>query len=71
VVGDVLQDVLILSLDNIIYSWVLYLRDSFHVTPHRKYFQDYVQSDFGQVYFGDDEQCKIVGMRKVQIKLNN
>jgi hypothetical protein len=71
VAGDVLQDALILSLDNIIDSWVLDSGDSFHATPHRKYFQDYVQGDFGQVYLGDDEPCKIVGMGKVQIKLKN
>jgi hypothetical protein len=71
VVGDVLQDVLILSLDNIIDSWVLDSRASFYAIPHRKYFQDYVQGDFGQVYLDDDEPCKIVGMGKVQIKLKN
>jgi hypothetical protein len=37
---------------------------SFHATPHRKHFLDYVQGDFGQVYLGDDAPCKIVGMRK-------
>ena len=36
VVGDVLQDSLIISLDNIIDSWVLDSRDSFHATTHRK-----------------------------------
>jgi hypothetical protein len=71
VTGDVLQDTLILSLDNIIESWVLYLEASFHATPHRKYLQDYGQGDFGQVFFGDDEACQIVGMGKVQINKNN
>jgi hypothetical protein len=33
---------------------------SFHVTPHRNVFQDYVQADFGPVYLGDDEPCQIV-----------
>jgi hypothetical protein len=45
--GDVLQDALILSLDNIIDSWVVNLGASFYSTPHRKHFQDYVQGDFG------------------------
>jgi hypothetical protein len=67
----VLQDALILSLDNIIDSWVVDSGASFHATPHRKYFQDYVQGDFGQVYLGDDAPCKIVGMGKVQIKQQN
>jgi hypothetical protein len=64
----VLQDALILSLDNITESWVVYSWDSFHATPHRKYFVDYVQGDFGQVHLGDDAPCKIVGMGKVKIK---
>jgi hypothetical protein len=67
----VLQDALILSLDNIIVSWVVDSGDSFHATPHRKHFQNYVQSDFGQVHLGDDAPCKIVGMGKVQIKQKN
>ena len=46
-------------------------RASFDAMPNRKYFKYYVQSDFGQVYLGDDEPCKIVGMGKVQIKLKN
>jgi hypothetical protein len=67
----VLQHALIISLDNIIESWVVDLGDSFHATPHRKYFQNYVQGDFGQVYLGDDEPCQIVGMGMVQLKQNN
>jgi len=34
---------------------------SSHATTLRKFFQDYVEGDFGQVYLGDDELCKIVG----------
>jgi hypothetical protein len=62
VTGDVLQDSLILSVDNISESWVVDSRASFHATPHRKHFLDYVQGDFGQVHLGDDAPCKIVGM---------
>jgi hypothetical protein len=42
VTSDVLQDALILSIDNISESWVVYLVASFHATPHRKHFLDYV-----------------------------
>jgi hypothetical protein len=45
--GDLLQDSLILSVDNIFYSWVVDSRASFHATPHMKHFLDYVQGDFG------------------------
>jgi hypothetical protein len=68
VTGDVLQDALILFVDNISESWVVDSGDSFHATPHRKHFLDYVQGDFGQVHLGDDAPCKIVGMGKVKIK---
>jgi hypothetical protein len=71
VTGDVLQDALILSVDNISESWVVDSRASFHATPHMKHFLDYVQGDFGQVHLGDNKPCKIVGMGKVKIKQRN
>jgi hypothetical protein len=71
VTGDLLQDALILSIDNIFESWVVDSGASFHATPHRKHFLDYVQGDFGQVHLGDDAPCKIVGMGKVKIKKCN
>ena len=57
-----LQDALILSVDNSSDSLVVDSTDSFHATPHRKHFLYNVQGDFGQVHFGDDASCKIVGM---------
>jgi hypothetical protein len=71
VTGDVLEDALILSVDNISESWVVDSGASFHATPHRKHFLDYVQGDFGQVHLGDDAPCKIVGMGKVKITQRN
>jgi hypothetical protein len=71
VIGDVLQDDLILSIDNIYDSWVVYSRASFHATTHRKHFLDYVQVNFGQVPLGDDVPYKIVIMGKVKIKQRN
>jgi hypothetical protein len=71
VIGDVLQDALILFVDNIFDSWVVDSGTSFHATSHRKHFLDYVQGDFGQVHLGDDAPCKIVGMGKVKIKQCN
>jgi hypothetical protein len=67
----VLQYSLILSVDNIYESWVVDSGASFHATPHRKHFLDYVQGDFGQVHLGDDAASKIVGMGKVKIKKRN
>jgi hypothetical protein len=71
VTGDVLQDALILSVDNISESWVVDSGASFHATPDRKHFLDYVQGDFGQVQLGDNRPCKIVGMENVKIKQRN
>ena len=39
--------------------------------PIGKFFHNHVPSDFGHVLLGEDQQCKIVGMGKVRIKLNN
>jgi hypothetical protein len=58
----VLQDALILFVDNISESWVVDSGASFHSTPHKNHFLDYVQDDFGQVHLGDEAPCKIVGM---------
>jgi hypothetical protein len=66
-----LQDALFIFVDNISESWVVDSGASFHATPHRKHFIDYVQGDFGKVRLGDDAPCKIVGMGKVQIKKKN
>ena len=65
VAGDVLQDAFILALDNTSDYWVVYSGASCHATPHRKFFHDYVQGDFGHVLLGDDEPCKIFGKGKV------
>ena len=71
VAGDVLQDSLILALDNTSDYWVVYLGYSCHATPHRKFFHDYVQGDFGHVLLGDDEPCKFFGKGKEWINLIN
>ena len=71
VTGDVLQYALILSFENVTDSWVVDSGASFHATPDKKYFHDYVQGDFGQVRLGDDKPCKIVGMGKVLVKQQN
>eukprot|EP00253_Pinus_taeda_P007075 PITA_07075 len=71
VTSEVLQDALILSFENITDSWVVDSGASFHATPDKKYFHEYVQGDFGQVRLGDDKPYKIVGMGKVFVKQQN
>ena len=65
------EDALLLSLESVDDSWVLDFGASFHATPHRGYFIDYVQGDFVIVYLGDNEPCQIVGKGKVKIKFQN
>ena len=65
------EDSLLLSLESVDDSWVLDFGSSFHATPHRGYFIDYVQEDFGLVYLGDNEPYQIVGKGKIKIKLQN
>ena len=65
------EDALLLSLESVDDSWVLDSGASFHATPHRGYFIDYVQGDFGLDYLGDNEPCQIVGKGKIKIKLKN
>ena len=66
-----LQDSLILSIENIINYWVVDSGASFHATPHRKHFRDYVQGNFGHVCLGDERPLEIIGKGKVLIKLEN
>jgi len=40
-------------------------RASFHATPDKNHFHDYVQRYFGEVHLGDDKPCTIIGMGKV------
>ena len=44
---------------------------SFHATPYRKHFHDYVQGNFGQVCLGDERALDIIGKGKVLINLEN
>ena len=61
------EDAFLLSLENVDDSWVLDSSASFHATPHRGYFIDYVQGDFGLVYLGDNEPYQIIGKGKLRL----
>ena len=65
------EDVLLPSLESTNDSWVLDSGASFHATPHRAYFIDYVQGDFRLVYLGDNGPYQIVVNGKIKIKLQN
>ena len=42
---------------------------SFHFTPHRWWFCEYEKNDGGDVFLGDDRKARIVGCRKLKLKL--
>ena len=58
---------MLLSLESFDDSWVLHSGASFHATPHRGYFIDYVQGDFELDYLGDNEPCQIVRKGKLRL----
>ena len=65
------ENSLLLSLESIDDSWILDSSASFYATPHRGYFIDYVQGNFGLVYLRDNEPYQIIGKGKVKIKFHN
>jgi len=50
-------------------AWLVDLGASFHFTPHREWFREYEKYDGGYVFLGDDRKARIVGCRKVKLKL--
>ena len=46
------EDALLLSLETVDDSWVLDSRASFHATPHRGFFNDYVQGELDFFIWG-------------------
>eukprot|EP00253_Pinus_taeda_P016370 PITA_16370 len=44
---------------------------SFHFTPHREWFYEYEKYDGGDVFLGDDRNDRIIGCRKVKLKLQD
>ncbi|KAE8703438.1 cytochrome P450 71A9-like [Hibiscus syriacus] len=64
-------DVMILSVNSPIESWILDSGASFHSTPCREIMENYVSGDFGKVHLADDETLKIVGKGDIRLKLPN
>eukprot|EP00253_Pinus_taeda_P009614 PITA_09614 len=50
-------------------AWLVDSGASFHFTPHREWFYEYEKYDGGDVILGDDKKARIVGRRKVKLKL--
>lgn len=50
-------------------AWLIDLDASFQLTPHRKWFCEYVKYDGGDVLLGDDRNAKIIRRGKAKLKL--
>eukprot|EP00253_Pinus_taeda_P007299 PITA_07299 len=50
-------------------AWLIDSGASFHFTPHREWFFEYEKYDGGDVFLGDDRKARIVGRKKVKLKL--
>ena len=50
-------------------AWLIDSGASFHFTPHREWFCEYEKYDGGDVFLGDGRKARIVGHRKVKLKL--
>eukprot|EP00253_Pinus_taeda_P009077 PITA_09077 len=52
-------------------AWLIDSSASFHFTPHREWFCEYENYDGGNVFLGDDRKVRIVGRKKVKLKLQD
>uniref|UniRef100_A0A2N9I8F7 Integrase catalytic domain-containing protein n=1 Tax=Fagus sylvatica TaxID=28930 RepID=A0A2N9I8F7_FAGSY len=59
------------STDGLNNSWLLDSACSFHVTPHRNWFDTYRSINCGSVRMGNDAACTIIGMGTIKIKMSD
>lgn len=52
-------------------EWILDSGCTFHMTPCKKYFTEFMEVNGGQVIMGNDFSCKIKGIGKIVLKLEN
>ena len=57
------------SANLLINSWILDLACSFHMAPHRDWFDTYKLINCNFVLMGNNVACKIVGIGKIKIKM--
>eukprot|EP00253_Pinus_taeda_P034028 PITA_34028 len=50
-------------------AWLIDSGATFHFTPHTEWFCEYEKYDGGDVFLGDDRKARIIGQRKVKLKL--
>uniref|UniRef100_A0A2N9FEH3 CCHC-type domain-containing protein n=1 Tax=Fagus sylvatica TaxID=28930 RepID=A0A2N9FEH3_FAGSY len=59
------------STDGLNNSWLLDSACSFHVTPHKNWFDTYRSINCGSVRMGNDATCTIIGMGTIKIKMSD
>jgi transposase InsO family protein len=59
------------SIDGLNNSWLLDSACSFHVTPHRNWFNTYRSINCGSIRMGNDATCTIIGMGTIKIKMSD
>ncbi|KAE8689989.1 cytochrome P450 71A9-like [Hibiscus syriacus] len=64
-------DVMILSVNSPIKSWILDSGAYFQSTPCQEIMKNYVSGDFGKIHLADDETLKIVRKGDTRLKLSN
>eukprot|EP00253_Pinus_taeda_P036327 PITA_36327 len=52
-------------------AWLIESGASFHFNPHRVWLCQYEKYDGGDVFLGDDRKARIIGHRKVKLKLQS
>ena len=57
--------------DLIMHDWILDSGASFHVTPHKEWFNTYDASHKGGVCLGNDYACEIIGVGDVLLKFQH
>jgi hypothetical protein len=57
------------STDDLNNSWLLDSACSFHVTPHRSWFDTYRSVNCSSVRMGNDASCKVIGIGTIKIKM--
>jgi len=50
-------------------SWLINIGGSFHMTPHKEWFETYHEAHFGRVLRRDSYSYDVVGRGKVRLKI--
>ena len=64
-------DVLVLSVDSPIETWILDSGASFHSSPCKEYFQNFKSGKFGKVFLADDNPLDIEGTGNIMIRTSS